>query len=462
MPRRIHSARSYLLAWIIVPLSLLIVVDTYFLHLNALRSANVAYDRTLLATAHAVGDAVRFEQGEYRVSLPLALFEIYEADHSGRYFYRISRAGGALISGDEELPLYQGVFPSQTIYPSVVQFYEDHLREQPIRVAALYQPVFSSDESGSILIQVAEPMRIRQDAAREILYKTLYRQGILLLLASLVVYAAVTRALRPLKQLSIELDRRSADDLSPLPVRSSLAELRTVAEALNELMARVGGLISHQKRFIANASHQLRTPLAVLKAQLQSGLHGDAPAAEVIGEMSETVERTISLANHMLLLAKIEQSRMQASSEPCPLAELAREAALELSPLIAQKNLDFEINEDPATIPGTPWLIGELIRNLLLNAIQHTPPGHKLGIHIASDADEIRLRIWNEGEGLPEGMAEQLFEPFATSFSTQGTGLGLAISKEITDTLGGRITLSNRLLDGQVDGLDALLIFPSN
>ena len=130
-----------------------------------------------------------------------------------------------------------------------------------------------------------------------------------------------------------------------------------------------------------------------------------------------------------------------------------------MSPLIAQKNLDFEINEDPAEIPGNAWLVGELIRNLLFNAIQHTPVGCKLGIHIESDASGSRLLVWNEGEGLPDGLTEQLFEPFATSFSTHGTGLGLAISKEITDTLGGQITLNNRLADGKVVGLDALLVF---
>lgn len=458
---RTFSARSYLLAWIIIPLSLLIAADTYFLHLNALRSANIAYDRTLLATAHAVGDSVRFEQGEYRISLPLALFEIYETDHSGRYFYRVSTIGGKLLSGDEELPPYQGNFPAHSTYPSVVQFYEDTMRGQAIRVAALHQPVFSNDESGSILIQVAEPMRIRQDSARAILHQTLYRQSILLLVASLVVYMAVTRALRPLNQLSLELNRRSTDDLLPLPIRTNLSELRTVTEALNQLMEQVARLINHQKRFIANASHQLRTPLAVLKAQLQSGLHGDAPTMEVLGEMSETVERTISLANHMLLLAKIEQSRMHAMNERCPLSVLARDAVLELSPLIAQKNLDFEINEDAAEISGNAWLVGELIRNLLINAIQHTPVGCKLGIHIESCEDNTRLLIWNEGEGLPTGVSEQLFEPFATSFSTQGTGLGLAISKEITDTLGGQITLSNRSIEGRTVGLDALLVFRS-
>ena len=110
-------------------------------------------------------------------------------------------------------------------------------------------------------------------------------------------------------------------------------------------------------------------------------------------------------------------------------------------------------------VPGNAWLVGELIRNLLFNAIQHTPVGCKLGIHIESDASGSRLLVWNEGEGLPDGLTEQLFEPFATSFSTHGTGLGLAISKEITDTLGGQITLNNRLADGKVVGLDALLVF---
>jgi two-component system sensor histidine kinase TctE len=457
-----YSARSYLLAWIITPLVLIIAADTYFLYRSALRSVSTAYDRTLLATAHAVGDSVRYEKGEFRLSLPLALFEIYEADQSGRYFYRVSNASGNLISGDEDLPFHQGSLSKKTTYPAVVQFYEDSFRAQPIRVAVLYQPVSSNDDSGTVIIQVAEPLKIRQDSAQGILRDTLLRQTLLLVIASLAIFISVTRALKPLYQLRVELDQRSVDDLSALTLRPTMRELGTVTHALNELMQRVGRLVSYQKRFIANASHQLRTPLAVLKTQLQSGIRGDSPAPEVLLEMAATVERTIALANQMLLLAKIEQRRTRGLAEVCHLGRLAREAALELSPLIAEKSLDFEINDCAAQIRGDAWLVGELIRNLLNNAIEHTASGQKLGIEVSSGNNGIELLVWDSGEGLPEEQVDQLFEPFSSRFSNRGSGLGLAISKEIAISLNGTISLNNRIEQGAIVGLDARVIFAAD
>ena len=180
----VYSARSYVLAWILIPVVLIIGVDTFALYRSALRSVGGAYDRTLLATAHAVGDAVRYEQGRFRVSLPLALFEVYEATQSGRYYYRISTHRGELISGDEDMPLYEGEFPRRAAYPSVVQFYETEFRGQRVRVAALEQPVFSGDDAGRVVIQVAEPLAIRETSARDILEDTLLRQGLLLLVVA--------------------------------------------------------------------------------------------------------------------------------------------------------------------------------------------------------------------------------------------------------------------------------------
>ena len=454
-----YSARTYVLAWIITPLTLIIATDTYFLYQSALRSVGAAYDRTLLATAHAVGDSVRYEKGEFRLSLPLALFEIYEADQSGRYFYRVSAPDGTLISGDEDLPFQQGESSRKASYPALVQFYEDRFRDNPVRVALLHQPVISSDDSGTVIIQVAEPLKIRQDSAQDILRDTLFRQTILLAIVALAVFISVSRALKPLVELRVELDRRSVDDLSPLPQRPTLRELGTVTDALNALMERLGRLVNYQKRFIANAAHQLRTPLAVLKTQLQSGIRGDAPAAEVLGEMESTVERTIALANQMLLLAKIEQRRTRGLTEICHINRLAREAALELSPLIAEKGLDFEIDDCPAQIHGDAWLVGELIRNLLSNAIQHTPPGDKLGITLTSGDGQVELLVWNRGEGLAAEHLDHLFEPFSSSFSNRGSGLGLAICQEIVTSLGGQISLANRRENGVVVGLDAQVVF---
>ena len=454
-----YSARTYVLAWIITPLTLIIATDTYFLYRSALRSVGAAYDRTLLATAHAVGDSVRYEKGEFRLSLPLALFEIYEADQSGRYFYRVSTADGKMLSGDEDLPFQQGSQARKASYPALVQFYEGSFRDSAVRVAVLHQPVISSDDPGTVIIQVAEPLKIRQDSAREILRDTLFRQTILLVIVALAVFISVSRALKPLVQLRVELDQRSADDLSPLPLQPTLRELGTVTDALNALMERLGRLVNYQKRFIANAAHQLRTPLAVLKTQLQSGIRGDAPAAEVLVEMEGTVERTIELANQMLLLAKIEQRRTRGLSEVCHVDRLAREAALELSPLIAEKDLDFEIDDCAAQIRGDAWLVGELIRNLLNNAIQHTPARQKLGIELGANNGQVTLLVWNHGEGLAVEQLDHLFEPFSSSFSNRGSGLGLAISREIVTSLDGQISLCNRSEQGLIVGFEARVVF---
>ena len=459
-----RSIRSYVQVWLIVPLVIILAVNTYFLYRSALRSANVAYDRTLLATAHAVGDSVRYENGAYHLSLPLALFEIYETDQSGRYYFRVSTSDGKVISGDEDIAPFNGTLPKNATYPAVVHFYEDTYHDEPIRVAVLLQPVFSSDAAGTVIIQVAEPMKIREESANEILKETVFRQGALMIVLCLAVYISVSRALRPLNQLSAELDHRSADDLSSLSLNTNLQELQTVATAMDRMMARLALLISHQKRFIANASHQLRTPLAVLKTQIQSGLRGDIPPEAVLSEISETVERTIKLANQMLLLAKIEQRQSQGIQERCHLGNLAREAAVVLSPLIAAKNLDFELNSTECWVLGDAWLISELIQNLLSNAIHHTPAGGRLGIELAASNGTATLLVWDSGKGLSEEQLnhlDQLFEPFSTSFSTHGTGLGLAIANGIANSLGGKIRLDNRTTDGQVVGLKAEASFPS-
>ena len=458
-----YSLRSYMLAWIILPLLPIVAASAFFLYRDALNSANAAYDRTLLATAHTVGDTVRYERGEFRVSLPRALFEIYETDRSGRYFFRIDTAAGQLIAGDEDLSPFRGSVPKGAIYPEIVRFYDDVFMERPIRVAVLYQPVFSHDDSGTVVIQVAEPMRIRQEAAAAILRDTLFRQGVFLLIAALAVYVSVTRALRPFVQLSAELERRPAADALPVLLpHSRVAELNSVIVALNGLMGRVGQLLAQQKRFIANAAHQLRTPLTVLKTQLQSGLRGDAPGEAIMYEMSDTVERTIRLANQMLLLARIEQRRSGQPVGSCRLDEVARAAALELSPLIGAKNLDFEIVDYAAPIRGDDWLVGELVRNLLANAIRHTPQDGRLGIVIAAaDAagTSYRLRVWDTGGGIRHTSLERVFEPFSSSFSATGSGLGLAICKEIADLFGAEISVHNRDENGVPIGLEVCAVF---
>ncbi|NUU04498.1 sensor histidine kinase [Herbaspirillum robiniae] len=457
---RRRSVRTYLLAWIISPIALFIVIDSFSLYRNTLESVNTAYDRMLIASVHSIGDLLRIENGELKASLPYAALEIYEADYSSRMIYRINDLDGAFFDGDEDLPAYRGKADKEAIYPSLAHIYEDTYNGVPVRVAALFQPVVTNGPHGAALVQVAETMENRSALARKIFWETLIRQAALLVVIVSVTLYVVSRALQPVDALRRQLDERPADDLSPVAPPMAPRELQPFINALNQLMSRLRRLLDHQQRFVANASHQLRTPLAVLKTQLQSGLRGDAPPQVILGEMSDTVERATNLANQLLSLAKVEQLRGRGAQEVCDLSMLARETAVDLSPLIAEKNLDFELDAQKAFVMGHPWMVSELISNLLHNAIRHTAEGGKLGVRIRSTDGQAELLVWDSGPGIAADAMDNVFKAFSSGGSSSG-GLGLTICGEIVDSMNASISLRNRF-DGDgvyCIGLDAAVAF---
>src|SRR5450830_1335070 len=153
---RPRSVRNYLLAWIISPIALFIVIDSFSLYRNTLDSVNTAYDRMLIASVHSIGDLLRIENDELKVSLPYAALEIYETDYSSRMIYRINGLDGEFLSGDEDLPKFSGKPEKYAVYPSLAHIYEDTYNGVPVRVAALFQPVVTNEPRGAALVQVAE------------------------------------------------------------------------------------------------------------------------------------------------------------------------------------------------------------------------------------------------------------------------------------------------------------------
>ncbi|AKJ28622.1 sensor histidine kinase [Caldimonas brevitalea] len=456
-----HSLRRYLLAWIIAPIALFVVVDTVTLYRSALASINLAYDRSLLASARSIGELLQLQHGRLVVEVPYAALEIFEASNNARMYYRINGFDGQFLSGYEDLPVYRGRIPQQTAYPALVDFYDVQFRGETVRMAALYQPVASRDARGMALVQVAETLEVREKLAREILVDTLWRQALLIAVVAGVASLVVTRALRPVQSLRRQLLSRNAADLSPLVAADTPRELQPVVTALNDLMQRLQRLVGHQLRFVRDASHQLRTPLAVLKAQVQNGLRGDVPPVQTLQAMSETVDRAVALANQMLALAKVEQVHGQAQTEVLDLAEVVRDVALDLSPLIADRQLDFELDAHAAPVRGHHWMLQELTRNLLHNAIRETPPGGLLQVVVASHAARARLLVRDSGPGIGSAQREHLFEPFHTSHPNSGSGLGLTICREICQSLGAQLTLDNRSEQGRCAGLDAVVVFPT-
>jgi two-component system, OmpR family, sensor histidine kinase TctE len=456
------------MAGLVVPIVLFIAVDTVSLYRSALGSAHKAYDRQLVAAAHSIGDMLRLERGRLQLSVPYAVLELNRPDAGSAMIYRVSGLGGELLWGDPDLPRYAGDIPRDSPYSGLVGVYDETVHGQAVRVAVLYQPIDSEERSGLILIQVAEPMLNREEMARDILQRTLMMQSLLVLGLVAVIVLVVGHALKPLGTLRRELDQRDGADLSPLIGPAAPSELQPVIDALNQLMDRLRRLLGQQQRFVADAAHQLRTPLAVLNTQLQSGLNGDVAPAMLMQEMQGTVRRATALSNHMLSLAKVEQLRDRGEVEACNIHEAAHEAALELSPLVSAKDLDFELLAEAqgpqAQVLAHPWLVGELIRNLVNNAIRHTPHGASLGIVVSSDDEWVSLEVWDSGPGIPAELRERVFEPFAAacppSGGAGGSGLGLAICRAIVVSLKGRIELADHRAGTPAPGLRATVRLP--
>ena len=461
---RHHSLRRRLLLGILLPVVLFIGFNTWSLYHQTLASLHTAYDRTLLASAKSISEQLDVkgfdEEAQLRAIVPYSALEAFEADNQSQMFYRVSTLKGEMVSGFEDLPMWHGSIPARPPYAALVDFYDDRIRDRDVRVAVLLQPVASSQGRAMAVIQVAETLEVRETLALQILRNTLLRQALLIAVIAFTVVLVVQRATQPVRQLSQQLQARREGDLSPIAAPLAPRELQPLVDATNEVMQRLRHLLRHQKRFVRDASHQLRTPLAVLKTQVQSALHGDVEPQQALHEISDTVDRATLLANQMLALAKVEQLRQQSAPPATRFDEVLRAVALEISPLIAQRDLDFGIHTEPALVQSHEWMLRELTRNLLHNAVRHAPPGSELTVDLRSDGRHVALTISDHGPGIDDELAARLFQPFSAGDVRTGSGLGLAICHEIVQALEGSIALTNRVQGHKVTGLDAVVRLP--
>ena len=459
-----YSLRRQLLVGILVPIGLFVVMDTYSLYRQALDAVNIAYDRTLLASAKAIGELLEVDgegpQARIHAQIPYSALEPFEADNRSRMSYRVSDARGLWIDGAQDLPTWTGTLPNQGPYAALVDFYDDQFRGDPVRVAVLLQPVASVRGHAMATVQVAETLELRHTLARQILLDTLQRQALLISVITLAVLFVVHRVTQPVRRLSQRLSQRSEDDLTPIDAPDLPLEIRPLSDATNQVMGRLQHLLDHQKRFVRDAAHQLRTPLAVLKVQVQSALRGDMAAPDALAEIQHTVDRATLLANQMLSLAKVEQVRQQQDFHPIDFSDAVRTVALDLSPLIAEKDIDFELIAHPCPVLAHDWMLRELVRNMLHNAVRHTPAHGQLTIHIRPEQGMAQLLISDNGPGIAEDLRLRLFQPFASGHAGSGAGLGLTIAREIVLALGGSIALNNRLHNEALAGLDACVRLP--
>jgi two-component system sensor histidine kinase TctE len=446
------SLRRRLLWWTLAPLSLLMVVNAAALYRQSLRAADTAYDRTLLASAKSLGEQLEIDVADngrqrIRATVPYAALEAFEADTRSRMYYRIAGIDGETVLGYADLALPPPLArPARTPYAALVEFRDADYRGVPVRMAVLQQPVASANAQGMAVVQVAETLELRQTLAREMLADTLWRELLWIAVAAAVIVLVVQRATKPIRELSQQLERRPENDLTPLTPVDTPGELVPLVDATNGVMQRLSQLLDHQKRFVRDASHQLRTPLAVLKAQVQSAKRGDVDGRTALDEIEATVDAATRVANQMLALAKVEQVRQQGELSAQDWGAVARDVALELAPLIAERDIDFDVRvSQGAIVRAHEWSLRELTRNLLHNAIKHAPRGSALVLEVGADTMHAALRVEDEGPGIAPEVMGRITQPFVSGDPRSGSGLGLAICHEVLVSLGGALALVNKL-----------------
>jgi len=238
------------------------------------------------------------------------------------------------------------------------------------------------------------------------------------------------------------------------------AEWEGLLQAVQGTLREQREAIDRQRLFLADASHQLRTPFAVLRAQLQGMQSGELVVPDTLPKMLSTVDRSSLLVRQILSMAKVEQLVAQAEWCPVNLEDVAREVCLECGPLIARKGLDFSFESVPVRLHTDAWMLGELLRNLLSNAIHHAPRGSAIGLVVRVLPEQAEIIVWDNGGGIDEAVRDRLFEPFQSASGASGVGLGLSICRQIAQSMQAQVNLYNRVQDDRVAGVDAVVRWP--
>jgi two-component system sensor histidine kinase TctE len=438
--------RAQLLRLLLVPLAVLVAINTYSAYYSAVKAANAAYDRSLLASARTIADKVHVDSGQTTVDIPYVALGMFEAYIEGRIYYKVTGLNGEFVSGYDDLPPLRGDVERSEAYPALVRFYDDTYRTIPLRVAALQQPLYDGKTYGAALIQVAESIHSRQALTQQILLGTLYRQLVLVICAVVVVALALRLAFRPLNRLTVDLERRLPTDLSMLSEQLAHQEIRPLIQAINHYIGRVRSLIDSQKRFVGEASHQLRTSLTLLQTQAGVGMRQTdlGGALEVINALHASANHIIRLANQLLSRARAQHGSVTQAHEPVNLAKIVRDVCLENSHAALKKYIDLAFeNSQPVMVAGDPLLLHELVTNLLENALRYTPHQGRVTVRVFSRGRVAILEVEDTGPGIPPAEREKVFEPFyKLAFNEPvGAGLGLSIARDIANAHAASIEL---------------------
>ncbi len=450
-----------ILDWMLAPLLLLWPMSVLLTWLVAQGIANKPFDRELGDKAAMLARGVRFEAATAQAPtasfvMPAATAEWLHATADEQNHFQILGLGGEFLAGERSLP---PPLDEQRALPGELRFRDAMLKSEAVRVAYIW--IDGEVAAGQVqpLVQVAEPTGKRSRLAAEIIKGVIVPQFVILPIAVLLVWLALARGISPLNELQQHIRRRASDDLSPINEREAPEEVSPLVRAINDLLARLDQSMRSQKQFIADAAHQLKTPLAGLHTQAelaQRALQAAQPDTEQISRSLQQIARSSHRATHMvnqlLAMARAENKTHHAGIELIDLARLARESVQDFVPRAMDKRIDLgyegpESGESTFRVAGHSLLLRELLGNLVDNALLYTPAGGTATVRVTEDpfGQVVVLQVEDSGPGIAAADREQVFQPFFRSLDTgvDGSGLGLAIVSEIARQHGVDVELAD-------------------
>jgi two-component system sensor histidine kinase TctE len=441
--REQRSLFGEILDWMLTPLLLLWPVSLALTWLVAQSIAGKPFDRGLEYNVQALAQLVTVQGERASFNLPQPAREILRADDADQVYYQVVGARGELLSGERDFPPPP---EDERPAPGETRLRDDEMRGLGVRVAYTWVRV---DAPGTqpALVQVAETREKRSVLATEIIKGVMLPQLAILPLAVLLVWMALVRGIKPLSELEERIRARKPDDLSPLDEKVVPLEVAPLVSSVNDLLTRLTNSIATQKRFLADAAHQLKTPLAGLRMQADLAQREQFHPEELkqsLKQIGRSSMRATHTVNQLLALARAENSGKVVVRQPCDLAEIAIEAVRDTVPRAMDKHIDIgydgpEPGAEGVVLQGNPTLLNELVRNLLDNAVNYTPssdqqPGVVTARVLADPFGQVLvLQVEDTGPGIPEAERELVFQPFYRALGTNvdGSGLGLPIVQEI-------------------------------
>jgi len=450
-----------ILDWMLAPLLLIWPISVALTWLVAQGIASRPYDRELGEMARSLGQQVSAVEapakGRDRYALAPEAAALLRVDASDTVFYQVLGVRGELLSGDTTLPVPTEDAP---VTPWELHFRDDEVGTDSVRVAYLW--VVPEGRTGTMLVQVAETLGKRARLTNEIIKGVILPQFVILPLAVLLVWLALARGISPLNELQRRIRSRESSDLSPIDEQRVPDEVAPLVQAINDLLARLDSSMSRQKHFLADAAHQLKTPLAGLRTQaeliqreIDAGRASPDELKRSLAHIARASERAAHMVNQLLSMARAEDAEQALRREPVNLAEIAVDTVRDFVPRALERRIDLGFDgvlpeDSRLRVQGQPVLIGELIRNLVDNALLYTPAGGLVTVRIVEDpfGQVVVLQVEDTGPGIAPGEREKVFQPFYRSLGSgvEGSGLGLAIVKEIVQQHEAELTLDDTRL----------------